>query len=297
MQRSRKATSRLLLSMIIALLTFPTTGSSASNAQDQRIRNGKIAFSTRKQIYTMAPDGSAVRRIAETTGHNRTPAWSPRGTRIAFGCKGTATETRDICISRADGTRVRLLTDDETPDQMPAWSPDGRMLVFARLVGVSYQLFVIRRDGDATRQITLQPSSTLFPDWSPDGSRILFTSIGPLGSTDIFSVQPDGGGLTNLTMSPQNEGSAAWSPDGSQIAFSRDDGLMVMAADGSKEQALEHAGMTPRWSPNGQRLIATALRDSKSLQCFSIRADGSAVRWLSPPSKDCYSPDWAPAAR
>lgn len=260
-------------------------------------RNGKIAFSTGRQIFTVRADGTKVRKITDTRSANRSPAWSPDGGHLAFSCRGNARSNKDICIMRADGSLRRTLTSDEIGDQTPAWSPDGKILAISRDTGTGSQIFLIARDGGNLMQLTHNPVSAFAPEWSPDGERILFTAWG-LGSLDIFSIHVDGTDEINLTQSPEPEARAGWSPDGDRIVFDRlieGEGyqLFVAAADGTEKTPLNVHASTPTWSPNGARIVATTLRGNY-LRCLTVRGDGSDVRLVSPRGMDCYSPDWQP---
>jgi TolB protein len=62
-------------------------------------------------------------------GDDNSPAWSPRGDRIAFTAKRGAADY-DIFTVRVDGTDVRRLTLVAGNDSHPAWSPDGEWIVF-----------------------------------------------------------------------------------------------------------------------------------------------------------------------
>ena len=174
----------------------------------------------------MTSQGLHVRRITHSKTHNRTPAWSPEGNLIAYGCLGNRGGERDICVSRADGSRRRNVTADATPDRDPDWAPDGRRIVFSRQVGPIHQLFVMNRNGSELRQVTDAATNARDPEWSPDGETIIFLAVGPLGGPDIFSVLPTGENQVNLTMTPEYEGAPSWSPDGKTILFERDGEVM-----------------------------------------------------------------------
>jgi WD40-like Beta Propeller Repeat len=73
----------------------------------------------------MRADGSGQRRLTNAFGNCDSPAWSPRGTLIAFHC---AMANEKVTVM-PDGTHIRtLLRRSSTIDGSPSWSPDGRGL-------------------------------------------------------------------------------------------------------------------------------------------------------------------------
>lgn len=281
--------SRIAICLVVLFWSIAPPPSNAGSGP----LNGKITFNTRRHIHVMNRDGSHVRRITDTKTYNREAKWSPNGRRIAYGCRGNRSSEKDICIAHPDGSHRRQLTDDEDFDSNPSWAPGGRRLVFSRIVGASYQLFVIDRADGGMKQITLHPTNVHDPEWSPNGDLILFHAIGPTGSDDIYTIRPDGTEQTNLTTSMEIEAGVSWSPDGSEIVFSRSGTLAIMDADGTNIRSLDVAGDNPDWSPNGKRIVAQRLRNNYR-GCFSVTTDGSDFRWLSPRTKNCSAPDWAP---
>ena len=95
------------------------------------VSNGTIAFMSTQdgnpEIYTVNPDGSGLARLTHSDAGDIAPAWSPDGTRIAFGC-GIGPETEggfrtvgpsDICVMDADGRGSGRLTNDPVSDGEP----------------------------------------------------------------------------------------------------------------------------------------------------------------------------------
>ncbi len=77
----------------------------------------------------MNADGTDQMRLTTNAAADRSPAWSPDGTKIAFASKRTG--NGDIYVMNADGTGQRRLTTNAAADRSPDWSPDGTKIAFA----------------------------------------------------------------------------------------------------------------------------------------------------------------------
>jgi hypothetical protein len=118
---------------------------------------------------------------------------------------------------------------------------------------------------------------------------------------DIWAVDPDGTNDVQLTTDPARDRFPDWSPDGKQIAFisTRSDPnpatcttcvweIYLMDADGTDVRKVSNFGGTllisgALWSPDGTRL--TYYRGG---EVWTIRADGSDIRQITPPDPpDC----------
>ena len=120
-------------------------------------------------IYTIRPDGSHVRPLADTPADEEYANWSPDGTRIAFHSDAATPGVQwDVYVMRSDGGSppTQLTTNYGTH---PAWSPNGRKIVF----GLNDDLYTMRADGTHQKQRTVQPGFDNHADWQPlpKGSR------------------------------------------------------------------------------------------------------------------------------
>jgi Tol biopolymer transport system component len=200
----------------------------------------RIAFMSNRDrtddIFVVNADGSGLRNLTRSRGHDRTriwkgrehkrifwfsldgPMWSPDGRKIVFRSereRPSASERAacrprcrrdEIYVVNADGSGLRRLTDNWRSDGAPVWSPDGRKLLFLRSswfdARASGDVYVMNADGSDQRNLT--PSVTYplathsAPAWSPDGGKILFAS-NRSGNGEVYVMNADGSGLRKLT--------------------------------------------------------------------------------------------------
>lgn len=156
------------------------------------------------EIYTVALDGSGLRRIAE---NGWDPSFSPDGTRLAYSTGQNVPERWDIAVVPADGGTPRIVTGAlQTSVQLqPQWSPQGDRIAFA----ARGYLGIIAPDGSGLRRYALAayPSSVA---WSPDGRSLVYSGFG--------IVHLDLATATHVRITKFGA-QATLSPDGSTIAF------------------------------------------------------------------------------
>lgn len=80
-----------------------------------------IAFRRGRDLYTVRPDGTSLRRLTFHGGAR--PSWAPSGRSLAF------ERNQSLYVIRADGTGRHKISSSATS---PIWSPDGRYLAFLR---------------------------------------------------------------------------------------------------------------------------------------------------------------------
>jgi TolB protein len=194
-------------------------------------------------FYLVNPTANSLRvKIPGTSRLDRSPAFSPDGTRIAFTTfrKGDA----EVYVMHADGRDVQELTFSLAADDDPAWSPDGRSIAFESWRSGNADIWVMGADGSSQRRLTTSPAWDNDPAYSPDGSKIAFTSERD-GNREIYVMNADGSDERRLTFTggpvrdpavEEIDQNPSWSPDGTKIAFdsTRDGNLevYVMNTDG-----------------------------------------------------------------
>lgn len=89
------------------------------------------------EIYSIAPDGSGLKRLTTAIGNDAHQGWSPDGEHIVFASsrmgfkdEGAYTDAPqpygELFVMRADGTGVEQLTDNQWEEGAPAWRPRGK---------------------------------------------------------------------------------------------------------------------------------------------------------------------------
>jgi TolB protein len=191
--------------------------------------------------------------------HEREPAWSPDGSRIAFSSWHPRFRVANIFVMDFDSGRLSQLTRLDTDyDFSPAWSPDGRQIAYVSQRGSRVRISVMDADGQNKRSITepLIPASS--PSWAADGHSIVFTRYLESSGDHLYITDADGSGSRQFI-----EGTyiyPVWSPDGAWMAFLGRDGqtrrILVMENDSGllREFRVPAGNFALTWLPDSRHI-------------------------------------------
>ena len=267
------------------------------------IAHCKIAFvsdwSGHKELYSADYDGHNMRQWTSLSSIVLSPAYSPRGDRIAFISfedSGSRLSMLDVVSGRVD-----IMLDGDGTVASPVWSPDGKRIAVAISRSGNTDIYVLDVVSEKLTRLTWSKSIETSPSFAPNGRTLAFMSD-RTGRPQIYVMSIDGSGLRRLTFEGKHNESPAWSPDGSLIAYVSlvNDAfqLRLIGPDGEGPYALA-AGLSdcesPAWSPDGEKIAFSAKKKRNSFSAlYLINRDGSGLTRIVSILGNCTEPSWSP---
>jgi eukaryotic-like serine/threonine-protein kinase len=287
----------------------------------------EIVYSTQHggNIFTRMTVGAQIWIVNLATNQKRQlatgpdavqPRWSPHNYRIAYwGLREGA--KREIWTVPVTGGAPVAITNDDYDDALPVWSPDGQFLYFSSNRNGRQALWRVALD-ERTGQTLAEPELVPTPSsYSLELSlaaqpvngaqRMVYTSR--VETSQIFRIAFDAargvvtGEPQQITQANRRVLAPSVSPNGEWLAYySFGDplfNLFVKQINGPGLQQVTnevYKDRTPRWTPDGQRLVFYTDRSGK-YELWTIRPDGSEARQLSfstPEQEGFYQPVWSP---
>jgi eukaryotic-like serine/threonine-protein kinase len=264
-------------------------------------------------VYLVSPLGGQERRLSDLpVGFGL--SWSPDGHWLAVTnarAEGDTTPgSGGIHLIPAGGGEPHPVTFPKPPyaDYYPAFSPNGRALAFFSCLQFRARcdLHVLSLDPEfrpagAPRRLPPQKVDAYGLAWTRDGKTILYGVVGDR----LWRVRADG---TSPPESVELAGRRAYGPftlaSRDRLGFIRDaaDSDIYQLKMGSTAAtpliASTAPELDPQYSPDGQRIAFTALRDGDVWAVWLAEADGSnPTRLTRGPGRQQLTPRWSPDGR
>ena len=190
-------------------------------------------------------------------------------------------------------------------------SPDGKTIAYTVDTGTQEDIFVASVDGMRIRQLTNDPAIDRAIHFTPDGKALYFSSNRDGKAYRIWSIRADGSGVTSVTsdhdvksIGARNLFQPVISPDGRTLIAQTDRDTSVLVhldrPPGRRVEPLPVFLPTPRWSPDGQFIVARNRRPRTAKRGKSDDFPGAIVLYslqtgrAEKLSDSGVSPHWTP---
>lgn len=142
----------------------------------------RAVFEFRGEIVTVPAEKGDPRNLTQSVGaHERDPAWSPDGTKIAYFSEASGEYRLVVAPRDGRGEAKSYELGGAGFYEDPKWSPDGEKLSFT---DNSWSLYWIDLDDGAVTKVSSEPVygpvKTLHHAWSPDSKWIAYTRNTPV---------------------------------------------------------------------------------------------------------------------
>jgi len=182
----------------------------------------RAVFEARGDLFTVPAKKGDVRNLTRTPGvHERSPAWSPDGSRIA--CFSDASGEYELLLYPQDGLGAPqriALGDPPSFFHAPRWSPDGRHIAYT---DKRLNLWFVEAAGGVPVLVDTDtydhPVRSLDPVWSPDGRWLAYTKRLPSHFRAVFLYEIERRRATQLTDGRSDATSACFTLDGKHLCF------------------------------------------------------------------------------
>jgi Tol biopolymer transport system component len=235
--------------------------------------------------------------------HDSAPAFSPKGTALAFVRWTGPIFVDDIFVLPvAEGEPRQVTFDHQRIFSAPAWTPDEKEILFSSTRAGMKSLWRIPASGGNPRPIAGSGPGADHPSISSSGELAYEYGVENenLWRIDLRDTVHAAGPAKPLLSSKTSNLMPDFSPDGRKIAFESDrsgyEEIWTCNSDGSNPvqiTRLERYSGSPRWSPDG-RFIAFDYRSQQHTEIYVVEVGvGSPRPMASYANADNVVPNWS----
>ena len=181
----------------------------------------RVVFAARGEIFSAPVENGPTRNLTRTPGaHEKWPAWSPDGSRIAFLSDESGEEEIHLVAAGGGEPAVRLTERGRAMRYRPLWSPDGGRIAFADKDGTLRVVEVETRE--VVTAAEEKHGQVTDYAWSPRGGHLAMSLNDETGFSSLYLWTAADGRLRRVTGPYFNEFSPSWSPDGGYLFYLSD---------------------------------------------------------------------------
>lgn len=178
----------------------------------------RALFEARGDIFTAPIEHGPVRNLTDSSNaHDKLPAWSPDGSRIAFISDKTGEE--EIYVIAQDGSKPaeQLTSGGKAMRYAPTWSPDGSHIAFSDKDGKVFVLTVA--DKKLTEIARSRRGQVQDYTWSPRGNYLAFSMQDANTQPSVYVWSSKDQQLRRVTGGTFGEFNPVWDPQGNYLFY------------------------------------------------------------------------------
>ena len=178
----------------------------------------RVLFAARGDIFSAPVEKGPTRNLTHSPGaHDKWPAWSPDGSKVAF--LSDASGEEEVYVVAQDGSSPpeKITTGGQAFRYDPKWSPDNDHIAFSDKDG---RLWLVSLKDHATQEIAHCTEGEIHDyAWSPGGGYLAFSMSDNRSFSALYIWSMKENKLRQVTSGTFNEDSPAWHPGGDYLYF------------------------------------------------------------------------------
>jgi len=178
----------------------------------------RVLFAARGDIFSAPVEKGPTRNLTHSPGaHDKWPAWSPDGSKVAF--LSDASGEEEIYVVAQDGSAPseKITSGGHAFRYDPKWAPDNDHIAFSDKDG---RLWLVSLKDHATQEIAHSTEGEIHDyAWSPGGGYLAFSMNDNRNLSSLYIWSMKESKLHRVTSGTFNEESPAWHPGGDYLYF------------------------------------------------------------------------------